>query len=235
MSFIPSKNLFLVTSALDTGIGIINPKDRLDQTIETLENLKQKLPDAHIILVDGSPNKVSEETKQKISEYCQAIFWNDPDIFAMASSGRKSEAEIIMVFKTLLLFKQNQHLMKLFHGVKRIFKYSARSVLNDDFDITKYDNLYGRYVFKTAIPSWMDENRKRNVTDHLYITRFYSLCPSLLDNYLQTLQPILNNVIQHGIDTEHSHYLCLDRRLVTEFDTLGVEGIMGGTGLKETY
>ena len=43
MSFIPSKNLFLVTSALDTGIGIINPKDRLDQTIETLENLKQKV------------------------------------------------------------------------------------------------------------------------------------------------------------------------------------------------
>jgi hypothetical protein len=232
---IPSTNLFIITSALDTGIGIIGAKDRLDQTIATLENLKQKVPNAAVLLVDGSPNKVSEETKQKISEYTQAIFWNDPDIFAMASSGRKSEAEIIMVFKTLLLFKQNPQMMKFFYSIKRIFKYSARSALNNDFDISKYDNLYGRYVFKTAIPSWMDENRKRNVTDHLYITRFYSLCPSLLDNYLQTLQPILNNVIQHGIDTEHSHYLCLDRRLVTEFDTLGVEGIMGGTGLKETY
>ncbi len=235
MSFIPNNNLFLVTSALDTGIGVINPADRLEQTIETLKNLKEKVPDASIILVDGSPNQIRDSVKQKISEYSKAIFWNDPDIFAMASSGRKSEAEIIMVFKTLLLFKQNPQLMKFFHSVKRIFKYSARSVLTDDFDITKYDNLYGRYVFKKAIPSWMDEQRKTNITDHLYITRFYSLCPSLLDNYLQTLQPILNNVIQHGIDTEHSHYLCLDRRLVTEFETLGVEGIMGGTGLKETY
>jgi hypothetical protein len=125
--------------------------------------------------------------------------------------------------------------MKLFHSVKRIFKYSARSVLNDSFDITKYDDLYGRYVFKTAMPSWMNENRKINITDHLYITRFYSLCPSLLDNYLHILQSILNNVIQHGIDTEHSHYLCLNKKLVTEFDVLGVEGIMSGTGLKEIY
>lgn len=235
MSFIPNKNLFLITSALDTGIGIINAKDRLEQTVETLKNLKEKVPEAIVLLVDGSPNKVSDETRNVISNYCQAIYWNDPDIFAMSSSGRKSESEIIMVFKTLMMFKQNVQMMKLFHSVKRIFKYSARSILTEDFDISKYDDLYGKYVFKNAIPSWMDENRKKNVTDHLYITRFYSFCPSLLDNYMQTLQPILNNVIQHGIDTEHSHYLCLDKRLVTEFKTLGVEGIMGGTGLKEIY
>lgn len=235
MSFIPNKNLFLITSALDTGIGIINAKDRLEQTVETLKNLKEKVPEAIVLLVDGSPNKVSDETRNVISNYCQAIYWNDPDIFAMASSGRKSESEIIMVFKTLMMFKQNDQMMKLFHSVKRIFKYSARSILTEDFDISKYDDLYGKYVFKNAIPSWMDENRKKNVTDHLYITRFYSFCPSLLDNYMQTLQPILNNVVQHGIDTEHSHYLCLDKRLVTEFKTLGVEGIMGGTGLKEIY
>lgn len=235
MSFIPNKNLFLVTSALDTGIGIVNAKDRLEQTVETLKNLKIKVPDAMVLLIDGSPNTVPEETRTIISNYCQAIYWNDPDIFAMASSGRKSESEIIMVFKALLLFKQNVQMMKMLHGLKRIFKYSARSILTDDFDITKYDNLYGKYVFKTAIPSWMDENRKKNITDHLYITRFYSFCPSLLDNYMQTLQPILNNVIQYGIDTEHSHHLCMDKKMIVEFKTLGVEGIMGGTGLKETY
>lgn len=232
---IPNNNLFIVTSALDTGIGIIGAKDRLDQTIATLENLKQKAPDAAVLLVDGSPNQIPDSTKNKIAEYCQAIWWNDPDIYAMASSGRKSEAEIIMVFKTLMMFKSNPQLMQFFHSIKRIFKYSARSALTDNFDITKYDNLFGKYVFKKSIPSWMDENKKRSITDHLYITRFYSLCPSLLDNYLQTLQPILNNVIQHGIDTEHSHYLCLDKRYVVEFENVGVEGIMGGTGQKEVY
>jgi hypothetical protein len=90
-------------------------------------------------------------------------------------------------------------------------------------------------VFKKALPSWMTPERKSNITDHLYITRMYSFCPSLLDNYLQTLQPILNNVIQHGIDTEHSHYLCLDKRYVTEFDRVKCAGIVAGSGETEIY
>jgi hypothetical protein len=149
----------------------------------------------------------------------------------MASSGRKSEAEIILLFNTLLQLKQSNALS----NVKRIFKYSARTVLEDDFDISAYDNLFGKYVFKKAIPSWMDENRKKNVTDHLYITRMYSFCPSLIDNYLQTLQPILNNVITHGIDTEHSHFLCIDKRYVIEHDNLHCAGIVAGSGQTERY
>ena len=154
-----------------------------------------------------------------------------PDIYAMASSGRKSEAEIIMMFHTLLKIKQSQSI----HEIKRIFKFSARTILEDDFDIKEYDGLFGKYVFKKALPSWMSPERKTNITDHLYITRFYSFCPSLLDNYLQTLQPILNNVIQHSIDTEHSHYLCIDKRYVVEFDRTKCAGIVAGSGEMERY
>lgn len=232
MSFLPDKNLFIITSALQANIGVVDVKDRYDQTIDTLENLREKLPEAMVLFVDGSPHEIGDDVKKKISEYCQSIWFNNhPEVCSMASSGRKSEAEIIMLFNTLIQLKQS----KSMNDVKRIFKYSARSALNDDFNIAEYDNLFGKYVFKKAIPSWMSEERKKNITDHLYITRFYSFCPSLIDNYLQSLQPILNNVMQHGIDTEHSHYLCLDRRLIKEFDILGVEGIMGGSGQREIY
>ena len=214
---IPNTNLFIVTSALQANIGVVGNEERLKQTIDTLENLKEKVPDAMVLLVDGSPHNIDEDIKKRISEYCQAIWFNThPDVYAMASSGRKSEAEIIMMFNTLLQIKQN----KSIHEIKRIFKYSARTILENDFDINEYDNLYGKYVFKKSIPSWMSPERKINITDHLYITRMFSFCPSLIDNYLQTLQPILNNVITHGIDTEHSHYLCLDKRYVIEFDRL---------------
>ena len=232
MSFLPDKNLFIVTSALHTNIGVVNEQNRLLQTIETLENLRQKVPDAMVLLVDGSPYEIDEKIKKKIGEHCQAMWFNQhPDVYAMASSGRKSEAEIIMLFNTLIRIKQSQAI----HGIKRIFKYSARTVLEDDFDIKEYDNLYGKYVFKKAIPSWMSPERKTNITDHLYITRFYSFCPSLLDNYLQTLNPILNNVIQHSIDTEHSHYLCLDKRYVVEFDRTKCAGVVAGSGETERY
>ncbi len=229
---IPNTNLFIVTSALQANIGVVGNEERLKQTIDTLENLKEKVPDAMVLLVDGSPHNIDEDIKKRISEYCQAIWFNThPDVYAMASSGRKSEAEIIMMFNTLLQIKQN----KSIHEIKRIFKYSARTTLENDFDINEYDNLYGKYVFKKSIPSWMSPERKINITDHLYITRMFSFCPSLIDNYLQTLQPILNNVITHGIDTEHSHYLCLDKRYVIEFDRLKCAGIVAGSGETERY
>ena len=229
---IPNTNLFIVTSALQANIGVVDAVERLKQTITTLENLKEKVPDAMVLLVDGSPHNIGEDIKKRISEYCQAIWFNThPDVYAMASSGRKSEAEIIMMFNTLLQIKQN----KSIHEIKRIFKYSARTILENDFDINEYDNLYGKYVFKKSIPSWMSPERKINITDHLYITRMFSFCPSLIDNYLQTLQPILNNVITHGIDTEHSHYLCLDKRYVIEFDRLKCAGIVAGSGETERY
>ena len=229
---IPNTNLFIVTSALQANIGVVGNEERLKQTIDTLENLKEKVPDAMVLLVDGSPHNIDEDIKKRISEYCQAIWFNThPDVYAMASSGRKSEAEIIMMFNTLLQIKQS----KSIHEIKRIFKYSARTILENDFDINEYDNLYGKYVFKKSIPSWMSPERKINITDHLYITRMFSFCPSLIDNYLQTLQPILNNVITHGIDTEHSHYLCLDKRYVIEFDRLKCAGIVAGSGETERY
>ena len=51
MSFIPDKNLFIVTSALNANIGVVNMQNRMLQTIETLENLKKKVPDAMVLLV----------------------------------------------------------------------------------------------------------------------------------------------------------------------------------------
>jgi hypothetical protein len=232
LNFTPDKNLFIVTSALQANIGVVDAVERLKQTITTLENLKEKVPDAMVLLVDGSPHNIDESIKKRISEYCQAIWFNThPDVYAMASSGRKSEAEIIMMFNTLLQIKQS----KSIHEIKRIFKYSARTILENDFDINEYDNLFGKYVFKKSIPSWMSPERKINITDHLYITRMFSFCPSLIDNYLQTLQPILNNVITHGIDTEHSHYLCLDKRYVVEFDRIKCAGIVAGSGETERY
>ena len=98
MSFIPSKNLWIVTSALNPNMGVIAKEDRFKQTIDTLKNLKEKCPDDYIFFTDGSPNPIEEEKLQEVSKYANVIAcWsNHPDIFALASSGRKSEAEIVL-------------------------------------------------------------------------------------------------------------------------------------------
>jgi hypothetical protein len=236
MNFIPDRNLFIITSALNANIGVINSDDRLEQTIDTLNNLRDKIPDAAVLFVDGSPNPVPEEIKKIISNYCQCLWFNNhPEIKSFALAGRKSEAELLMMLNTLIQFKNNPELMGFLHGVKRIFKYSARSLLEDDFNITEYNNKFGKYVFKKSLPSWMAPERKKSITDHLYITRMFSFCPSLLDNYLQTIAPMISNVMTHGIDTEHAHYLCLDKKYVVEFDRIKCAGIVAGSGETERY
>ena len=47
MSFIPNKDLFIVTSALKTGIGVIDEQTRLRQTVEGLQSLR-KIGRAHV-------------------------------------------------------------------------------------------------------------------------------------------------------------------------------------------
>jgi hypothetical protein len=237
MNVIPNKNLFIVTSALNANVGVVNSLDRFTQTIETLRNLRAKCPDDIVIFVDGSPTKPNVEKFKQIEQYANVIIsWtDDEDIRRLASNGMKSAVETAMLFKTIVALKQSPDMLRILHQVKRIYKYSSRSLLDENFDASKYDELFGKYVFKRAMPSWMPEDKKKNITDHLYITRLYSFCPSLIDDYLKTLQKIFENILQHDIDTEHAHYLCVDKRYVVEFEKINCSGIVAGTGNVEHY
>ena len=158
---IPDKNLFIVTSALEPRMGVITKQDRFEQTINTLKNLKNKVPDSLIIFSDGSPVEPDEESRKEISKYtnCTMYWYNDDQIKDFANFGKKSEAELLLLLKTISVLKQNPELSKVITSVKRIFKYSARSLLQNDFKISIYDNskLFGKYVFKERIPTWIND------------------------------------------------------------------------------
>lgn len=237
MSLLLDKNLFIVTSALVPNIGVIRPDDRFNQTIDTLKSLRKHLPNEYIFFTDGSPNAVPKEWEDEIAKYCNAVaIWNqDPEIGQLAAAGQKSQSEIVLLFKTIQALKGNPQLHPIMQDTKRIFKFSARSVLLDDFDIKDYDNLFGKYVFKTRIPSWLPQDKQAQTTDNLFITRMYSMCPSLIDDYLQTLVKCYNTVNEHGIDTEHAHYQHIDKKYLIEFEKLHCSGIMAGTGATEVY
>ena len=236
MNLLPDRNLFIVTSALKPTIGVINENDRYTQTIDTLKSLRFHVPDAILLFSDGSPNEVEQEKYQEIAKYVNGIIpWNmDEDIRGLAQSGAKSLAESVMMIKVLFALKQNPELARMMSSVKRIFKYSARTVLHDEFRIEEYDNLFGKYVFKKRIPTWMNDKRKE-IADHLYITRMFSFCPSLLDNYIQSLHKVLVAIQEHGLDTEHAHFFAIDKQYVVEFDQLHCQGIMATNGAIENY
>jgi hypothetical protein len=73
------------------------------------------------------------------------------------------------------------------------------------------------------MPSWCGR-------DSLIVTRLWSMCPSLLDDYIATLPNIINTIANEGIDTEHAHFECLNKEHLVEFDYVYVEGQVAQTG-----
>ena len=232
---IPNTPLFIVTSALNPNMGVINRDDRLQQTIEGLQSLREKCPDAIVLLVDGSPEKIEEEKIKALDGLAHMVadFSGDTDITQFALTGRKSEAENVLMLKTLLLFKQDPGMMRLLQTVNRVFKLSARTTIDDGFDISEH-NHFGKYVFKKRIPTWIQSGRAEVFTD-LLITRLFSFCPSLLDDYFITCKRNINVIMQAGVDTEHAHFFNIDQKKLIELDTIHCRGIMASTGALEMY
>jgi hypothetical protein len=235
MAPIKDKTLFIVTSALNPEMGIINREDRFNQTLDGLKSLREKMPDAIVLMVDGSPNKIEEEKVKTLKEYINffADFSQDKEILQFSSTGRKSEAENVLLFKTLLLLKQDEGLNEIIDSINRIVKLSGRTILTDGFDIGEH-NHPGKYVFKTRMPTWIADSRNKYATD-LLITRMYSFCPSLIDDYIHMCALNVKLITQMQVDTEHAHFVNINRDLLVELDTIHCQGIMAGTGLTEIY
>ena len=232
---IPETPLFIITSALNPHMGVISRDDRLHQTIEGLKSLREKCPDAIILLADGSPEKIEEEKIKALDGLAHMVadFSGDTDITQFASAGRKSEAENVLMLKTILLFKQDPGMMRLLQTVNRVFKLSARTTINDGFDISEH-NHFGKYVFKRRMPTWIQGERAETFTD-LLITRMFSFCPSLLDDYFITCKRNINVIMKTGVDTEHAHFFNIDTEKLVELNKIHCQGIMAGTGALEMY
>jgi len=235
---IPSTDLFIVTSALHTNIGVVNVQDRVEQTIEGLKSLRKAAPNALIFLVDASSKMVDEATTFQLIKLADRSisFFGDEDLMALANAGLKSQAEITLLFKTLSIIKQHPDLQQKMANVRRIFKLSARTNILEGYDPKAYDDLYGKYVFKKAIPSWLPPHKQvESDCSHLYITRMYSFCISLFDNYLNSLPQIYQTINYHGVDTEHAHFGNIKKEYLVEFDNLYCEGVLAGNGQIERY
>ena len=238
MSFIPKTDLFIVTSAIRTSIGVIDDEVRLKQTIEGLQSLRKAAPDAIIMLVDASSRMIDEATMAQVAQYCDRTisFFGDEDLMSLANAGLKSQAEITLLFKTLSIIKRHPELQQMMSGVRRVFKLSGRTNMLEGYDPKAYDDLYGKYVFKKRIPSWLSPHKQvESDCSHLYITRMYSFCTSLFDNYLNILPEIYRTVNEFGVDTEHAHFGNTDKNLTVEFENLYCEGVLAGNGQTEKY
>ena len=155
------KFLFLVGSALkhfhENKFSAYDEEQRFNQTLETIECVREKVPTSYIILFECSHTSIEEEHKNILREKCDLFLdFSNEVVLQQIYSNLEKRPELITYGKSLLetrgllntLYYVKAH--NLFPDSQRVFKLTGRYLLNEYFDINDYKSkfLEDRYVIK---------------------------------------------------------------------------------------
>lgn len=230
------KHCFVVTSAVNSKFGVYSPDERLAQTVITLQNIRFKVPDAKIIVMECAGTPLTDVQSRVLEDNSDLLldFSNDADVHAIYQSDNwdvvKNSTEIMCFGRTLRMCRNDGD----FDGYDRIHKMSGRYILNDDFDL----NVYEQYPDCILIGPKHPSQFPYQVTgiELQYMARLWSWPADQLDTvikvYEDSLAYIGNRVSQGGYaDIEHVLYKFLPTDMLKEIPLLGVEGFIAPNGM----
>jgi len=220
---------FIVLSTINTTLGKIDTSTRFAQTLDTLNSIRDKVPNSKIVFIDNSIDSLTSEQTAILKSQVDVFKAIDHNLFTLAANynGLKGEGELYLMYEAIKLIKQHNLISN------RIFKISGRYFLNKYFNIEYYLNpdYYNKYIFKINVwdVSWDNFITKKTVI--YFETRLWSFCSSLLNEYERLMPIIFNYMIKIEDNLEMSLYSLLDHNKIVEFDVIGVTGISADTGI----
>jgi hypothetical protein len=230
------KHGFVVTSAVNSKFGVYSPEERLAQTVITLQNIRFKVPDAKIIVMECAGTALTDAQSDTLEQHCDLLldFSRDPDVLAIYQSDNwdvvKNSTEIMCFARALRMCQDDGD----FAGLDRIHKMSGRYILNDEFDLGVYEQYPDRIVIgpkhKSQFPYQVTG------VELQYMARLWSWPADQTERVIQvynaSLSYIGERVSQGGYaDIEHVLYKFLPTDLVQELPVLGVEGFIAPNGV----
>jgi len=253
------KFLFLVGSALkhfqEDKFSAYDEEQRFEQTLETIECIRKKVPESYVVLFECSSKPIDETQKDILKEKSDLFleFCEEP-VLKQIYENLEERPELITYGKSLLetrgllntLYAIKKH--NLFSDSQRVFKLTGRYLLNDDFDIKDYESkfLEGKYVLKRYeyLPQEAenyDEKELENVYAYLYgakgmmITGLWSFDRMLFNEIVESLERAfvyMEKMMQYtsGTDVEHSLYRFINKKDIINVPNLGLTMIKGMSG-----
>lgn len=247
------KFLFLVGSAVnhfkENDLSAFKAKERFEQTIDSIKSIKEKVPDAYILIYEGSETQIKESYKKQFLENSDLYleFYNDPYMKTLYENLHRDPDKFTFVksmleCRSLEIVMDHMREYNLFNDVQRVFKLSGRYKLNEHFDINDYKTkfLINKYVMK-----YYDYKERFENMDDVYttlygckgsiVTGLWSFDRYLFSDIYQVLQKsfqYMERAIQltAGIDIEHSFYHFINRDNIVNVPVLGFDLIKGMDG-----
>lgn len=232
------KHCFIVTSAVNSRFGVYSPEERLLQTVITIRSIKQKVPDAKIVVMEVTGVPPTEQQVATLSSEADVFldFTDEPDVQSLYTSTDnwdivKNGTEIMCFGRALKILKEDGE----FEGIDRIHKMSGRYILNDAFDPALYEDPdvankvviglkhQSQFPVEITTQSWQ------------YMARLWSWPIALLDKvigvYDSSWAHFIERVSNRGYtDIEHVLAKFLNQDYVYEVAELGVEGCIAPNG-----
>lgn len=253
------KFLFLVGSALkhfqEDKFSAYDEEQRFNQTLETIECIRNKVPESYVVLFECSSKAIDDKQKDILKEKADLFleFYKEP-VLQQIYENLEKRPELITYGKSLLetrgllnaLYVIKQH--NLFSDSQRVFKLTGRYLLNDDFDIKDYGSkfLEGKYIVKKydyllEEGESFNESNLENVYAYLYgakgmmITGLWSFDRMLFNDAVEALEKAfkyMEKMIQYtaGTDVEHSLYRFINKKDIISVSNLGLTMVKGMSG-----
>lgn len=247
------KFLFIVGSSInhfqEEKLSKFSSQERFEQTIETIDSIREKVPDAYILTYEVSEKPIKNEYKDflSINSDLYLDFGKDNFIKSLYENAHNNPNQFLFIksmleCRCLELALHHIATNNLFIDATRVFKISGRYKLNDYFDIEDYKSkfLLNKYVMKYYDYEERFENFD-NLHSTLYgckgsiVTGLWSFDKYLFNNIFSVLQrsfQYMERAIQltAGIDIEHSFYHFINRDDILNVPVLGLDLIKGMDG-----
>lgn len=235
------KHLFLVSSAVATEHSKFTLGERLDQTLTTIDSIRNKIPDAKIAIFESSAIKIDQPIKQKLREMSDFIAYTGEDPIIQTIYNGTKNWDMVKSFSELVSFITGMRLLKAMtninsSGIDRIHKISGRYTLNDYFDLSLYENFPDKIIVAKKMGTQFAGEYEKFVQIPFYYPSMLwswpaSLYDSILDFYCKSAVELNIRQSQNRYaDVEHLMFMLLPKDDVLEVDAIGVEGLLGITG-----
>jgi len=214
-------NVVIITSKIYTSItpftytpqrSIYSPKERFEQTLETIRTIRSHIPNNWIILFDNSSFTDDEYIILKSNTDCFINTCNDEIVNNLTNNSiHKLYGEIAQTYKILEYLNKYHKEM----NIKNIFKITGRYLINDTFSYNTYDNE--DIIFK----------RNDDVVDRLYyFTCFYKVSRKQYNFFKETIFQLYEDIQELAYEHEewevllpnllYGHFKCVDNLGVTQ-------------------
>jgi hypothetical protein len=208
------KNLVVITSVINPfDVSMYSPQQRLEQLIKnTIPSLKKKIPNCHIVIIEGSELTKEQTDVIKTSGANELLYVNVKNL-------PKSYGEVIL----LLNYFKSPYFQKLINenNINTINKISGRYYLTDEYDFLEH-NMDDCIILKKDTNTWSGKG--------LCETRYYRFPLAYINHYVSKLEKI--SVSGISLDVEHSFYeneiLPFDK--IKKLDRINVQGNVAPNG-----